>query len=153
VLIRNSVAARTQERYPHQKPTARRRRIDQPPARPGGVMRILHHFLTVCLLVVLAGLVSAQAKPPELILGRWQPTDSTTKDKVILEFLKEGKVKITVLDQKYDGSYRFTSDETLEMTVSVDMTTKTTKLTVTVKDNELVLTPPDGKAEKYTRLK
>jgi uncharacterized protein (TIGR03066 family) len=116
-------------------------------------MRTLRPLLALVLLLMLVGLASAQPKPQELIVGKWQPTDPATKDQVVLEFVKDGKVKVSFLGQKFDGSYKFTSDETMEFTLTVEGKTNTTKLKVAVTEKDLTLTPPDNKVEKYTRIK
>jgi uncharacterized protein (TIGR03066 family) len=129
--------------------------IPGPPVRRNQEMpvRALRPLLAVCLLFLIAGLVSAQGKPQELIVGTWQPTDPNTKDSVTVEFLKDGKVKVVFLKMQFDGSYKFLSDTEMEFTLTVDGKVNTNKLKIKVDEKTLEMTPPDGKLEKYTRVK
>jgi uncharacterized protein (TIGR03066 family) len=116
-------------------------------------MRTLRPLLAVCLALVLVGIGYAQPKASEAIVGKWEPQDPNAKGKATLEFLKDGKMKIAFGDIMIDGTYKFVSDDTMEVKMTFGGETKTEKIKVKVSDKEMEFTPSNGKTEKFSRLK
>jgi uncharacterized protein (TIGR03066 family) len=96
-----------------------------------------------------------KAKPKDLIVGKWAPTDLERKDRT-LEFTKDGALKIVVkgkgLSYSAEGKYKFTDDQTLEITLNAGK--KAEKVTIkTITKSQLVLVDPKGKAETFKKVK
>lgn len=115
------------------------------------------------VVVAAAGLVlwlampcpgSGQAPAPaaKLIVGKWQPLD--IKDEATLEFLKDGRVQITAKEVTIPGTYKFTDDTTMEVTVTLGGKDTTLKFKVTVTEDSLT-TQEIGKdrTERFKRMK
>ncbi len=107
-------------------------------------------------LILCAGLVSiaqAQDKPKDLIVGKWE---SGGADKGVIEFTKDGKLKITVRETSADGTYKFIDEKMekmIEVTVSLGGQTLTEKLTIAVTKDELTTTDSKNMTEKFKRAK
>src|SRR5690349_3411376 len=114
-------------------------------------MRTLRPLLAVGLTLALACLARADPKPQEAIIGKWEPQEG--KGKVTIEFLKGGKLKVTHGTEMIEGTYKFVSDDTVEVTLTIGTDTKTEKLKVKVGDKDMETTDAGGKTEKFTRLK
>ena len=122
-------------------------------------MRTLRPLLAVGLVLLLAGVTLAQPKPQEAILGKWQTTEKVgdAEAKILLEFAKEGKLKVSfeinaggmVTAQSEQGTYKWAGDDAIEVTTKE----KTTKLKVKVSDKELMINDEKGKEMKFTRVK
>jgi uncharacterized protein (TIGR03066 family) len=108
--------------------------------------------LAVVALLSAAGVVRAEDKPQQLILGRWEPVDG--KDKAVVEFLKDGKLKISSRDVTLEGSYKFIDDKTLEVKVVFGGNEQApSRLTVTVTKDELTTEEAGkGKKERFKRV-
>ena len=91
-------------------------------------MRTAHLLLAGGLALALAGLACADPKPQEAIVGKWEPQDS--KGKVTIEFFKGGKLKVTDGEKVIEGTYKFVSEDTVEVTLTFGTDTKTEKLKV-----------------------
>jgi uncharacterized protein (TIGR03066 family) len=110
--------------------------------------------LTFVALVVCLAAVPCPAQPPtsQLVLGKWKPLD--TKDDAILEFLKDGKVRIVAKEIAIDGSYNFTDDSTMEVKFLIMGKESTMKFKVTIA-NDTLTTQEVGKdrTERFQRVK
>jgi uncharacterized protein (TIGR03066 family) len=103
-------------------------------------MKKLAVVAVACAALVFAGC----SGPKEKIIGKWE-----TKEKVgdkemamTMEFTKDGKVKMAMDPISIEGTYKWTDNDHIEITMKNPMTEKedTTKLTVKkVDDKELVL--------------
>lgn len=93
-----------------------------------------------------------QSPAAKLIVGKWQPLD--IKDEASLEFLKDGKVQITAKEVVIPGTYKFTDETTMEVTLTFGGKDTTLKFKVTVTDDTLT-TQEIGKdrTERFKRLK
>jgi uncharacterized protein (TIGR03066 family) len=91
-------------------------------------------------------------KAKDLIVGKWNPDDEKAKDKLTLEFTKDGKVLIkgdlggNAVDAS--GTYKFLGDDKMEIEISFMGETK--KETVGVKVTKDELTTTDSKDMKHT---
>jgi uncharacterized protein (TIGR03066 family) len=98
-------------------------------------MRTLRVVLVGAAGLVLAACTAATTKkadapasvdrPKDVIVGRWEATDKNQFFQVF-EFEPEGKLKLTVKDEKdpVPGTYQFTDDSTLEVEYQVPEATK-----------------------------
>jgi uncharacterized protein (TIGR03066 family) len=118
-------------------------------------MCILRPLLAVVLTLAVTGVVAAQPKPAELIVGKWQIIEK--KDgmevKITMDFLKDGKLNANVtLDGKelinVSGTYKVLENDTLEITFDMSQKSK-----FKVNDKELIITEASGKESKLTRVK
>lgn len=119
-------------------------------------MRI--RLLTMVALVAVPALIAAPASAAEtakdLIIGKWQPTEKGG-EKAIIEFTKDGKVKVVSDKLTLDGTYKFVKDDQIEVTMSVQGKDSTVKLTVKVTKDELTTTEEDKtkSPETFKRVK
>ena len=100
------------------------------------------------LLLLVAGWVYAAPKNAELIVGKWDIGMNT-----IMEYKKDGGFVMTVGTVVVNGKYKFISDDTIEVEVTVGDKTKSNKLKVAFKDDEMTTTDPEGKMNKLKRIK
>jgi uncharacterized protein (TIGR03066 family) len=116
--------------------------------------------LSPLLVIVLLGLLTAvaglqaQDKPQDLILGKWDPVDE--KGKSTVEFLKDGKLRISAQQLTLEGSYKFLDDKTIETRVIfAGKEEKGLKLAIKVTKDELVTTHLEGTKteQRFTRHK
>ncbi len=120
-------------------------------------MKAIRFAVVLGGLILTAGLgpvaqvAQAQDKPKDLIIGKWESADpkKPAVEKGIIEFTKEGKVKLTAGPVSVDGTYKFIDEKTLELTIG-DMTEK---LTVAVTKDELTATDSKNKTDKLKRVK
>lgn len=103
--------------------------------------------LALVALMVTASPLVAEDKPQDLIIGKWKSTDADHD--AVIDFAKDGKLKIVGKDVSIDGSYKFLDDKTIEVKFQLGAEDKATKLSVTVTKEELV-TVEDGKDKKIT---
>jgi uncharacterized protein (TIGR03066 family) len=115
-------------------------------------MRVVRIAALACFVLLLGTAVaSAQAKPQDLIIGKWSSTDP--KDPGILEFTKDGKLLISAGQIKIEGTYKFNSDTEMEVALTFGGETKKEKLKVKVTKDELTTTDSGGKEDKFKRAK
>jgi uncharacterized protein (TIGR03066 family) len=115
-------------------------------------------FLVILLAATASAWTAAPASAAEtakdLIVGKWQPT-AAGGDKAIIEFTKDGKLKIVADKLSIDGTYKFLKDDQVEITTSIKGQESTVKLTVKVTKDELT-TKEEGKndpPETFKRVK
>lgn len=110
----------------------------------------------LAVVVVLAGWVApavAADSVKDLIVGKWQPVDEKGM-KAVLEFTKDGKVKISADQFNLEGTYKFLKDDQLEVGLKLGDMEQKVKLNIKVTKDELS-TKEDGKdkEEKFKRVK
>lgn len=112
-------------------------------------------LLMGCLVLAFGGALAADDKKDEKIdpaklVGGW--CVPPLNDTALLEFTKDGKVKIKLF-QNLEGTYKVSGSKlTMKLKVGLgeeEMAYTITKLT----DTELVTKDKDGKEEKFERLK
>jgi hypothetical protein len=135
-------------------------------------MRMLRPILAACLFLLLTGLVAAQPKPQEAILGKWVRTEKPKSDmmskadiRFTLVFLKDGKYTGSVSfsiggdtkSESFEGNYRFLDDKTIE-TTTINKTTERKEVNRlvlrSITAEELVLADPKGGQDlKFKKVK
>ena len=85
------------------------------------------------------------SKPQDLILGKWEPVDE--KGKSVVEFQKDGKLKVTADQLALEGTYKFIDDKTMEIKIVFGGKEETVKVKVIVTKDELV-TQKEGSETK-----
>jgi hypothetical protein len=81
---------------------------------------------------------------PDLIVGKWEPVDEKTKG-TIIEFTRDGKVKLDFSGFKIEGKYKSDDDGILATEVSgPDNKVRTTKSRVKVTEGEVTITLEAG---------
>jgi uncharacterized protein (TIGR03066 family) len=116
--------------------------------------RFLVLLLAAAAPAWMAAPASAAETAKDLIVGKWQPT-AAGGEKAIIEFTKDGKLKIVADKVSFDGTYKFLKDDQLEITTSIKGQESTVKLTVKVTKDELT-TKEEGKndpPETFKRVK
>jgi len=128
-------------------------------------MRIANLAGVLSLLVLGLSLPAAPApekkadKPQDLILGKWRAEDAKTKEDVVIEFTKDGKVlvKKTTDDGKtaeVGGVYKFAADDKIDVEIDFgEGQKKKETLTVKVTKDELTTTDSKDKKETFKRVK
>jgi len=108
-------------------------------------MRLLRFSLVACLVLFVT---ACGSKPADLIVGKWEGGEGDKKG--TMEFTKDGKVKVSMGPMSLEGTYKFVSDDTMEVT----MMGQTAKVKVKVTKDELEMTT-EGKTdtEKFKRAK
>ena len=119
-------------------------------------MRFCTAALAIVLLIGPAAVLAAD-KPKDLIVGKWEPLSENGKG-FVAEFTKDGKVVITGKkdgqDLKVEGTYKFLSDDEMELNLEFMGEKKTEKLKITKIDkDEMVTSDSTQKEEKFKRLK
>jgi uncharacterized protein (TIGR03066 family) len=113
-------------------------------------IRILF-LVALTLFLLVPAPVIAQEKPKDLILGKWNPAQ---KDEgPVLEFLKDGKFKVTFQQVSFEGMYKFIDDNTMDVEITAQGKTQKDKIKVEVTKDSLTTTDSTGKPEKFTRAK
>jgi uncharacterized protein (TIGR03066 family) len=156
------------------------------PSLEEGASAMPQRLVSACVvaLLVVAGLTPAgrgeekkeeKKKAKDLILAKWEMSKSEGKGdlkvdvKVVMEFVKDGKVKASVTVKVGDnaantvdaeGKYKWVDDDTLEVTFTDPQSKKeeTKKLKAKVSEKELELTDPtekdkDKATAKFTKVK
>ncbi len=114
--------------------------------------------LAVAVLLAPAWAEEKKAdKPQDLIVGKWIPAQEKDKEKGTVEFTKEGKVLLKLMegDKKFDinGTYKFTSDDKMEVELDFMGEKKKETLKVKVTKDELTTVDEKDREEKFKRAK
>lgn len=123
-------------------------------------MRVILGGMLTLGLVFVAGL-SADEKAEKIdgkkLLGKWEPAEVAKGAKVVVEFMKEGKVRVDVefggKKDKVEGQYKLDGNK---LTVTIAKGGKEDKDTSTITkltDDELVMKDEKGKSETLKRYK
>jgi uncharacterized protein (TIGR03066 family) len=92
----------------------------------------------------------------ELIVGKWSPAEKKGGNATI-EFTKDGKLKIEIEELKLtlNGTYKFTDNTTLEVSVEGPKgEKKSDKVTIkSISADKLVMVNPQGKEETLNKVK
>ena len=114
----------------------------------------------VVILTSSAALVYAEDKPKELIVGKWEPVKAPEGVKMVIEFTKDGKIKITAgkpgeKEFNIAGTYKFTDDNNMETKMSFmgKEDTKKVKVVKVSKDELVTHDEGDKDDEKFKRVK
>lgn len=129
-------------------------------------MRVLHLAVAASLVIALASVASLHAddKAKDLIVGKWEPSKVPEGVKIVVEFTKDGKLKITgnaKIEGKKDqdisgsGSYKFLDDDTMETVVEIFGKKETSKVKIVKISKDELVTRDDGKKEEesFKRVK
>lgn len=125
-------------------------------------MRVARFAALAAVAVLLnssAALLHADDKAKDLIVGKWEPTKKEDGVKAVIEFTTDGKVKIVASAQgqefKLDGTYKFTDDNNMEVTVEFMGNKDTKKVKVVKVTKDELVTLDDGKKEeeKFKKVK
>ena len=116
-------------------------------------VRSLAVLAVLALLALTVAPAFAADTTKDLIVGKWQPLDEKGA-KAVLEFTKEGKVKISSDQFNLEGTYKFVKDDQVEVALKFGDMEQKVKLNVKVTKDELS-TKEDGKdkEEKFKRVK
>jgi hypothetical protein len=101
-------------------------------------------FRIVVVACVALFVSACGSSPQDLIVGKWEAGEGGVK--VMAEFTKDAKAKLTMFGQTLQGTYKVNGDE-MEWTLNG----KTTKSKVKVTATELEVTS-EGKTVKYKRV-
>jgi uncharacterized protein (TIGR03066 family) len=97
-------------------------------------------------------------KPKDLILGKWSREDPKTKETVVIEFTKDGKVLIKATAEgkklEFGGVYTFATEDKIDVEINFgEGQKKKETLTVKVTKDELTTTDARDKKETFNRVK
>ena len=105
------------------------------------------------LLVNVSGCGSS---PKDMIIGKWEGSQKGLDDKDVamtVEFMKDGKMKTSTGPLSIEGTYKFTDNDTIEMTMEFLGQKKTLKGKVKVTKDELEVPDEGDKTLKLKRAK
>lgn len=108
----------------------------------------------LCILACTPAPLRAADKPEDLIVGKWVPAKEN-KQGAVLEFKKDGTVRIETqeADRAFDGTYRFTKDNEVELVMTFLGETWTESLTVQVTRDALTTKDKRGREETFKKAK
>jgi uncharacterized protein (TIGR03066 family) len=114
--------------------------------------------LALALLLAPARAEEKKAdKPQDLIVGKWVPAKESDKEKGTVEFTKDGKVILKLMegDKKIDinGTYKFITDDKVEVELDFMGEKKKETLKVKVTKDELTSVDEKDREEKFKRAK
>jgi uncharacterized protein (TIGR03066 family) len=94
----------------------------------------------------------SQSPVSQAILGKWKSLE--IKEDATLEFLKDGKLRIAAQEITIDGSYKFTDESTMEVTIVIGGKENVLKLKVKL-EGDMLTTQEIGKekTERFRRVK
>ena len=117
-------------------------------------------ILTPVLFVALSSPAFADAKPEELIVGKWENKQKENDVEVttVMEFTKDGKFSIVFngpgpTSIGAAGTYKVLDANTLEVEFKMGAMTSKTKGKFKVTKDKLTATDNKGKATEFTRIK
>ena len=118
--------------------------------------RLLLAGVTVFALTVSVRAEKKDEKPDnaKLIVGIWEVTKAdpgTVGAKAVIEFTKEGKIKVEDGDRKLEGTYKIEGDK---FTFAIKIDGEERKKTITIKkisDKELSTTDDQGKKVEFKK--
>ncbi len=114
--------------------------------------------LALLVAAMLMGLhpLLAQKKAAELLVGQWEPIEQD-KIKVVIEFTRDGKLRISIGEKTLRGTYRVFDDANIEVTIEAEGKFQTEKLQVFFsKDqgkDEMTTVDSRGKKDTFRRIK
>jgi uncharacterized protein (TIGR03066 family) len=117
-------------------------------------MKILRGTALLLMLALLGSSVrgdEATEKVQEMLLGKWELT--TGKTRGVLEFLKNGEIKMAFGDRKLAGKYKLLDATTMEVEMTLSGETRKEKMEFSVSKDEFVSTDASGRVEKFKRIK
>ena len=103
-------------------------------------------LMIMCVFIVGISLISGCIGPDKsenAIIGQWKEIDGAET----IEFYKDGTISI-VGDISVSGDYKFIDDNTIR----VDLGFVSLVAKISVSNDELILTEPDGEVSKYKRV-
>jgi uncharacterized protein (TIGR03066 family) len=112
-----------------------------------------------CAILLVATAARAEDKPKDLLVGKWEGKEKLGEQEVkaVVEFTKDGKVKLTMsgggMDVTLNGTYKVLDDKTLETSFEFMGQTMTDKSSFKVTKDSLEITNKQGKVTKLTRGK
>jgi uncharacterized protein (TIGR03066 family) len=119
-------------------------------------VRMLAVGAVVCLLGGFAGGDEKKADRAKLIVGKWEVTkadEGTVGPGAVVEFTKDGKMKVVGGDMTIDGEYKLTG-ETMKISFKAGDQEKSHDLTIKkLDDKTLVVNDKDGKTVELARKK
>jgi len=135
---------------------------DDPTRTSGAAMRTVTVGLAAAVLVLVAGgtTVGQDTKDKldaKLLVGKWTPDDEAKRDKMTIEFLKDGKLAIgfkfgEAKEFKIDGTYKLDGDK-LTVKMSFMGEEKSEVMTVNkLTAKTLVTTDEKGKKDTLSRI-
>jgi uncharacterized protein (TIGR03066 family) len=105
--------------------------------------------LPLLVLFLMPAPAASQAnKNQALIVGKWDIGMNT-----VFDYRKDGTMLMTIGNIEIPGKYKFVSNDTIEVTITVMGKTKSNRLKVVIKGDEMTTTDPEGKSNKLTRIK
>jgi uncharacterized protein (TIGR03066 family) len=116
-----------------------------------------------CLVVLAlnAGLLAedkkAEAIDAKKLVGKWEPKEKKEDIQMVIEFAKDGKMTVTIIekgkDTKLDGTYAIEGNKLTTKVKAEDRERTRTRTVSKLTDTELVSTDETGKEDTLLRLK
>jgi len=100
------------------------------------------------LVLLLACAAVAAPKNAELIVGKWDIGMDT-----VMVYRKDGTLSMVIGTIVVNGKYKFISDDTMEVEITLGDKTKKNQLKVAIQGDELTTTEANGKTNKLKRIK
>ncbi len=108
----------------------------------------------IAVVVISFNPAFAADSAKQLIVGKWRPNDKEG-EKAVIEFTKDGKVKVISATKQIDGAYTFVKDNQIEVTMSIMGKEAKVKLDIKVTKEELTTTEQgaDKQTATFKRVK
>jgi uncharacterized protein (TIGR03066 family) len=119
-------------------------------------LRVVGMGLLVSVLVVASGCGSS--KPKDLIIGKWEVTEKLgdKEMKGTYEFTKDGTLKMSMGPISMDAKYKFIDDNNFEMTMEIPglKETKSEKIKIeSITSDKMVASDPKGEKKEFKKVK
>jgi hypothetical protein len=115
--------------------------------------KVTYRLLTVLAIfaILLTGCGGGTKTLKDQIIGKWEGTDPEQGTAITLEFMKDGKAKMSVASMTIDVTYNWVDDDTFEMVVDFGGgEPDTTPMDAKIDGNKLFLTS-DGQTLEFTK--
>ncbi|MCS7016627.1 MAG: hypothetical protein NZM42_10990 [Gemmatales bacterium] len=113
------------------------------------LLRCLPLLIVVLALVVPE--VNGQGKLTQDLAGKWQPVDED-KLKIVVEFTRNGLLRIVIDERQIEGTYRVISDNEIEVSLTLEDKKLTEKLSVSINGDQMVTVDSKGKKDVFRRI-
>ena len=113
---------------------------------------------TLKLLAILAMLLlvlsacSGAADIQEQILGKWKITNEALEITMVLNFLEDGFVIVTIADLEVTGTYEWLEGDVIKITMTKDGYSEEILGPVQIEGDQLMITNDRGEVEVFTRV-
>ena len=118
-------------------------------------MNSKHTLKLLAILAMLLLVLSAcggAADIQEQILGKWEITNEALEITMVLNFLDDGFVIVTIADLEVTGTYEWLEGDVIKITMTKDGYSEEILGPVQIEGDQLMITNDRGEVEVFTRV-